>query len=1358
MKHTLFWNCRGARKKRTSHVIQGILGSHDVGLIGLFETQVELLSRIEIDKLFGRSWDFFHFPSSGRSGGILLAWIPSFFEVHILASSAQCVLTSIFAKNSPIFQVGFVYGNKNEYVRRDLWSEISASFDSSIPTIIGGDFNCITSHLDKKGGKEFTSSTGSREMLEFLSSFDLHDGGFVGPRFTWTNNKTGCSKIWVRHDRVYLNSKVLLSFPFARVLHLPRIASDHCPVLLQLSPPGKRKQAIWLRFEDAWLSSPEVFRVVQSAWRSSKSEPPDAKLHFLCKKTLRALHFWSKNTLKSLIKCKDQLEGEILELQSLEVSTNGITYEQQEELRSKVLNLNSCLGRLSTWWRQRAKVRWIKDGDQNTTFFHTVASSRRRSNHVNSMKDGELTTSVPKRINDIIFEFFSNKWQGSSISLDDWPAFDHLPNIGELFGESLMAEVTNEEIFKTLCSMNLNRAPGLDGITTSFFKAFWPIVGLHVCNAIKFFFANGSMFPEWKKTAVILIPKSDNPDCPEKLRPISLCQSTYKIIAKIIVMRLKVFLPQLISKEQAAFVPTRSISHHVLLAQEVCNKFKNSTTSKGLFMAKIDMAQAYDKMSWETLKCVLTKFRFPNGFIDLILACVTSPQFSVVINGKRSKLIQASCGFRQGCPLSPYLFILCSELLSLAIHQRGSELGFPIAPSGPILSHLLYADDVLIFGSVSSHNFAIMRKILNSYCGWTGQDINKQKSSIMFNKNMRRPYKYKFARIAGFTRVDSLEYLGVPLAMRKLTKNDFVEIISKAHSKVSNWGVRFLSMAGRSTLIGSSLLPMCTYLLTHCEVPQSVLLLIERIAKKFLWQTSHSSRGIHYVPWDLVCQPFDVGGLGLHLSARWHGPLRSRLTLNLLQDRDSLLSQSIKSKYGDDVWNPRFKRGDSSTWHLLCDGAASLRLITRWVVGDGASIDVLKHAWIRDMPLDRWPTIINTNVCSSCRLKDFIIDGEWNLEKLITTFELDLATTIMDIPINNSQTDVIELNKKLSGRSTAALAYDGLFPSASARFAWLKRLKLQPRVRLFWWRLLWNAIPSRCWLTFHRLANDDQCPWNCGTIEDISHVAFGCQQVLLMLQIFSSWGFSMPTFSSLDDFIIACSPSSPYNLKVLQLYCFIIYYSWRNRNDKIHGQPVASPTSLAAQIFAGFSYAYPTLMLEQWDTIQPSRLVTNQTWCPPPPGWLKVNIDGALQHNYRGGAGFVFRDSLGQILSCGGSAVQHWDASQVELFAISILHLGIRSEFLDFDGIIVEGDSRNVISCIRDKFKCNLTADFNCLEKTLSSLAGFKNVVFNFVPRICNKLAHSCAHLSLSLFASFLWDHIPLDFAPLSHVVLEDLG
>ncbi|KAK8951052.1 hypothetical protein KSP39_PZI004817 [Platanthera zijinensis] len=338
--------------------------------------------------------------------------------------------------------------------------------------------------------------------------------------------------------------------------------------------------------------------------------------------------------------------------------------------------------------------------------------------------------------------------------------------------------------------------------------------------------------------AIVLIPKIPSADRPEQFRPIS--SNIDKIAAKILVGRLRGLLSQLISPEQGAFVPGRSISHQCLIAQEAVNKLRVSTTKEGFLAVKVDIEQTYDRMSWHTLRQVLSLLGFPSCYAEWLLQCVQAPKYTLVINGRRSDWIMGERGFRQECSLSPYLFTLCSELLSATIHEQGTTMGFPISIGGPHLSHLLYADDILILLRETDDAVRSCSRVLADYCSWTRKCINMPKSMLMTSKAMSCWKGDWVAHLLGFRRVVELDYLGVWLAMRKLNKFDFANTLMQWQIKIWQWGNRHLSLAGRATLVRYSFLAGLPYWLTHSEITRAVVDTVERVARAFLWQKGPS--------------------------------------------------------------------------------------------------------------------------------------------------------------------------------------------------------------------------------------------------------------------------------------------------------------------------------------------------------------------------------------------------------------------------------------------------------------------------------------------------------------------------------------
>ncbi|KAL0904527.1 hypothetical protein M5K25_026651 [Dendrobium thyrsiflorum] len=234
----------------------------------------------------------------------------------------------------------------------------------------------------------------------------------------------------------------------------------------------------------------------------------------------------------------------------------------------------------------------------------------------------------------------------------------------------------------------------------------------------------GVMDSNWKDTLIVLIPKKDYPMDPSNYRTISLCKTIYKLVEKILLNRMVSIIPKLISPNQAAFIKGHSLSDHILIAQEIFHKFRYSKASKGLVSFKVDVEKAYDSMDWRTLEQILKYFGFPSHLSTMVIDCIENPRYFIFINGNSSDWIKASNGFRQGCPLSPFLFVLCSQLLSNALFQEEEEIGVKVHPKAPRISHLIYVDDIL---TLSEANLKLV-------IGWDRRLICKNPQSYLVKR------------------------------------------------------------------------------------------------------------------------------------------------------------------------------------------------------------------------------------------------------------------------------------------------------------------------------------------------------------------------------------------------------------------------------------------------------------------------------------------------------------------------------------------------------------------------------------------------------------------------------------------------
>jgi hypothetical protein len=358
------------------------------------------------------------------------------------------------------------------------------------------------------------------------------------------------------------------------------------------------------------------------------------------------------------------------------------------------------------------------------------------------------------------------------------------PRVTGEMNHMLLQEFNVGEIEVALHQMHPLKSPGPDGFAACFYQNAWPTVKDEVCRAVLGFLNEGSFDADLNSTYIALIPKVRSPSKVTDYRPISLCNVLYKLISKVLANRLKKILPTIISPTQSAFIPGRLITDNILVAFEALHTMNGRLKGKEGFMAlKIDMSKAYDRVEWDFLEAIMTKMGFASRWVHLVMTCVRTVTYSVLIHGRPYGHIVPTRGIRQGDPLSPYFFILCAEGLSALLHRAASErwiTGFPITRGGTRLSHLFFADDSLLFCKASIFEWAKIQQILHIYEMASGQKINRAKTVIFFSRNTHHDARDHILSVAGVSPIGSYErYLGLPALIGKSKKAVFCDLKGK---------------------------------------------------------------------------------------------------------------------------------------------------------------------------------------------------------------------------------------------------------------------------------------------------------------------------------------------------------------------------------------------------------------------------------------------------------------------------------------------------------------------------------------------------------------------------------------------------
>jgi hypothetical protein len=409
---------------------------------------------------------------------------------------------------------------------------------------------------------------------------------------------------------------------------------------------------------------------------------------------MNTLQDWSKrkfgNVLRELNKARKKLE--LLQLNNAD----------QREIRQATDWMNELLYREEMLWVQWSRITWLKEGDRNTKFFHQRAVWRARKNKIKKLKDDEgVWQDAPTDMERMATSYFQQLFTKDPSLNPEILINLTREKITTEMNEAFCKEFSDEEIGDALFQIGPLKAPGVDGFPARFFQRNWGTMKTEVINVVKLFFATGYIPEGVNDTAIVLIPKVDQPETMKEFRPISLCPIIYKIISKCMVNRLRPLLGDIISLNKSAFVPGRLITDNTLVAFECLHFIEQNTNHGKNFCAyKLDFSKAYDRVDWEFLQEVMQKMGFAHRWVDWIMACVTSVRYQVKFNGTLLDSFWPYRGLRQGDPLSPFLFLLVADGLSTLLQSEVEAKTIDpirICRRAPSISHLLFADDSLLF-------------------------------------------------------------------------------------------------------------------------------------------------------------------------------------------------------------------------------------------------------------------------------------------------------------------------------------------------------------------------------------------------------------------------------------------------------------------------------------------------------------------------------------------------------------------------------------------------------------------------------------------------------------------------------------
>jgi exonuclease III len=777
----------------------------------------ETHSTKEIEKKWKQEWGghiiFSHGTSNSKGVAILF---PKNLDYNIdninTDSNGRLILIKIKI-NETLYNICNIYIPTRDHKRdqiafANLLKEKLSSLDQ-YNLLIGGDFNLyLNPSLDKQDtmSNKHDYPEFRAEILTIMESFNLTDcWRDLNPnkrRYTWhARGKASRLDYWLISDHL-LNE-----------IHKSEIKiglhSDHSIITLEIGKHfNKRGRGFW-KLNNSLLHDSEFVTKVKNIIKKTKQELDNYRdkglIWEIVKLRIRTFSIpYCIKKKKDKNKFKKELEERLENMESQLDDIHNTTHTEIYKITKKELeNIEhfEASGHIL-----RSKAKWTEEGEKNTSYFLNLEKRNYLNKTISKLEvNGKVLTKETDILNaEVNFykTLYSEKLNNAETKYKD--SMNHflednsnkkLTNIEKSLCEK---DITEEEILRSLKGLHNNRTPGTDGFPSEFYKFFWIDIKTFLYNSILYAVENGELSIEQKRGIITLIPKkSKNRLFLKNWSPISLLNTDYKIITKLLANRLKKVLPSIINDEQTGYLENRFIGQNIRLLEDI-SFFTKQNNKPGIILS-IDFEKAFDSVNWHFLYDTLKQLNFGDKIISYIKTVYNNIESTVINNGNTSHFFKLERGGRQGCPLSAYLFIIIIETLANKIRSDPNIKGIRIDKKYIKIS--LLADDVtcILSDLLSLEN---VLKVLKEYQLCSGLKINIEKTQAKYIGSLKNndyyPHGLSWIR-------KPLETLGIIFTetMEQNYLHNFKPKLLNLQNTLKIWKQRKLSLKGKITVLNS---------------------------------------------------------------------------------------------------------------------------------------------------------------------------------------------------------------------------------------------------------------------------------------------------------------------------------------------------------------------------------------------------------------------------------------------------------------------------------------------------------------------------------------------------------------------------
>lgn len=717
-----------------------------------------------------------------------------------------------------------VYTSQKANEKMQLFRKLQEITFTGHHVIVCGDYNTITESNDRISNTPFRISPEGKCLKEVTNNVDLVDVfRKLNPNVEGFTRFDSLCK--TRIDRIY-TSKTINPINYNTIL---TDASDHLIVMSLLSVGKNEKRGYW-KLNVKCFENAELTKDLEKEIR---------KMFELKCLTKSYIELWEimKCRIRDYFKCMskviniernlryDQLTKQVLVLKS----KNVLSENEQKDLYELKKELNNYNNEFLFNIKKEAGFNTISDSGVLVSKALTLCKKRREKRFLESVLDKEgCAVSEEKEKRRVIQEMCSEKYKRSETNFNKISEF--LEDIQPLSKEktlALLGEITKEEVKIAIKQLSVNKSPGPDGLSAELYLLLFEPILITLTAAFNEGIKEGRLSDSFYQGVMTMLHKKGDRRNLDNYRHLTLMNTDYKILAKVIMNRLMNILDQIIEQEQTCAIKGRVMWDNLCIFRDIIT----SDAVKDCYIIGLDQKQAFDLISRDYLWLVMKKYGFPNSFIDMVKLLYARSTVQINVNGVLTDPFEIEKGVKQGCPVSAALYILAINPLIKRINRDMNIQGITIS-TGQKVTALAYADDVsIIIRNQAEMN--IVNKHFELYEEVAGAKLNQDKTEgVWMGVEENKPEINVIVK-------DEIKVLGLYISKEKCCEKNWEKRIIKLKEEINKYDRMKVSYRSKVEIQKCYLISTLMFLGTIFPPPRTFLTKMNKMCVNFIWGTNY---------------------------------------------------------------------------------------------------------------------------------------------------------------------------------------------------------------------------------------------------------------------------------------------------------------------------------------------------------------------------------------------------------------------------------------------------------------------------------------------------------------------------------------